>query len=244
MTITKTFNYYAFALFGITLVLLISCKKEDEPNVVKDIDGNVYKTVIIGDQEWFAENLKTTKYNNGTPIPNVTSNSDWSNLTSGAYAWYENNEATYKNAYGALYNWYAVNTGNLCPTGWHVPTDAEWSQLISHIDPSADPTEWSESEIAGSKLKSTRTAPDAHPRWESSNTVATDEYGFSALPGGSRYDVSGRFYDVGGYGFWWSSTEDGASYAWFRYMHFGNEYVARSNYSKKLGLSVRCIRDN
>lgn len=169
----------------------------EEATGAVDADGNVYSTVVIGNQEWFAVNLKTTKYNNGTPIPNVTSNSDWGNLTTGAYAWYENNEATYKNAYGALYNWYAVNTGNLCPTGWRVPTDAEWTTLANYVGGES---------VAGGKLKSTRTAPDAHPRWESPNTGATDEYGFSALPGGYR-SGSGGFSSIGGNGNWWSSTE-------------------------------------
>ncbi|HDP55581.1 MAG TPA: hypothetical protein ENN24_07895 [Bacteroidetes bacterium] len=199
-----------------------------------DIDGNFYSTVIIGNQEWFAENLKTTKYNNGTPIPNVTSNSDWSSLTSGAYAWYENNEATYKNAYGALYNWYAVSTGILCPTGWRVPTDADWTTLTDYAGGES---------VAGGKLKSTRTAPDAHPRWDSPNTGATDEYGFSALPGGYRYD-SGDFFYVGKYGYWWSSTESDATHAWIRGMGYEVELVGRGDPDKKIGFSVRCVRDN
>jgi uncharacterized protein (TIGR02145 family) len=236
MTTTKKFYYYAFALLGATLILFSSCKKDDDDKkIVKDIDGNVYKTVKIGNQEWFAENLKTTKYNNGTPIPNVTSNSDWGNLTSGAYAWYENNEATYKNAYGALYNWYAVNTGNLCPTGWRVPTDAEWTTLPDYAGGAS---------VAGGKLKSTRTAPDSHPRWYSPNTGATDEYGFSALPGGSRHHGHGAFSDVGSLGFWWSSIENDATYAWFSSVYYGNRSVFRGFNNKRSGFSVRCVRDN
>ena len=202
---------------------------------VTDADGNGYSTVVIGNKEWFAENLKTTKYNDGTPIPNVTDGAAWDTLTTGAYAWYENNESTYKNAYGALYNWYAVNTGKLCPTGWHVPTDAEWTTLINYAGGES---------VAAGKLKSTRTAPDAHPRWDDPNTTATDEYGFSALPGGYRYGYGGFFYSVGNYGRWWSSTETDATYAWGRYMHYGYGPVYRNGYGKRDGFSVRCLRDN
>jgi uncharacterized protein (TIGR02145 family) len=225
----------AFIIMGAMLIAMNSCQKDEDDKTVKDIDGNVYKTVKIGNQEWFAENLKTTKYNNGTTIPNVTSNSDWGNLTSGAYAWYENNEATYKNAYGALYNWYAVNTGNLCPTGWRVPTDAEWTALTDYAGGES---------VAGGKLKSTRTAPDAHPRWESPNTGATDEYSFSALPGGGRGGDDGTFVGVGDGGGWWSSTEGGATAAWYWGMSYGLEFVARTNLNKRFGFSVRCLRDN
>ena len=200
---------------------------------VTDADGNVYSTVVIGNQEWMAENLKTTRYNDGTPIPNVTDNSEWINLTTGAYAWYDNNEATYKNAYGALYNWYAVNTGKLCPTGWHVPTDAEWETLINYAGG------------GGGKLKSTRTEPEVHPRWKSPNTGATDEYGFSALPGGYRSINHGHFNDVGSSGSWWSSTELDATNAWDRDMDYGYGDVMNRHLDHKMdGLSVRCLRNN
>jgi uncharacterized protein (TIGR02145 family) len=204
---------------------------------VTDADGNVYSTVVIGNQKWLVENLKTTKYNNGTPIPNVLPGEDWTSLTTGAYVWYANDEASYKNAYGALYNWYAVNTGKLCPTGWHVPTDAEWTTLTDYAGG------W---KVAGGKLKSTRTAPAAYPSWASPNTGATDEYGFSALPGGYRgnYDGTGYFYGVGNRGYWWSSTEDAAAHAWSRYMDYDAGYAAPAYGSKRPGLSVRCLRDN
>jgi uncharacterized protein (TIGR02145 family) len=200
-----------------------------------DVDGNVYSTVIIGNLEWFAENLRTTKYNNGTPIPNVTSDSDWSSIRTGAYSWKDNDETTYKNTYGALYNWYAVNTGNLCPAGWHVPTDVEWTALTDYAGGAS---------IAGGKLKSTRTAPDAHPCWISPNTSATDEYGFSALPGGHR-DGSGygMFDVVGRFGDWWSSTESHVERAWIRRMVYNNEDVRRFHDWKVQGSSVRCVRD-
>lgn len=165
---------------GLFLVFAGSCKKDDDNELtgVVDAGGNVYTTVIIGNQEWFTENLRTTKYNNGTPIPNITSNSEWGNLTTGAYAWYDNDEATYKYAQGALYNWYAVETGNLCAAGWHVPTDAEWTTLTDYLGGAS---------VAGGKLKATGTIEAETGLWHDPNTGATNETGFTALPGGGRY---------------------------------------------------------
>jgi uncharacterized protein (TIGR02145 family) len=207
---------------------------------LKDIDGNEYEIVIIGNQIWMAENLRTTKYNDGTPIPTGHSNAQWEALTTGAYSVYPhssisglNSDAEVLEAYGALYNWYAVETGNLCPTGWRVPTDAEWTTLTDYVG---------EASVAGGKLKSTRTAPDAHPRWGSPNTSATDEYGFSALPGGDR-SGDGAFYDVGDDGLWWSSTENNTYNAWFRFVDYFYSDVFRGSYNKELGFSVRCLRD-
>ena len=237
---TMKFWLYAFAIVGTTFMLFSSCEKDDDDNngltkTVTDIDGNVYKTVKIGDQVWFTENLKTTQYNDGTPIPNVTGNSDWSILTSGAYAWYNNDEATYKDAYGALYNWYAVATGTLCPMGWRVPTDADWTSLTDYAGGLT---------VAGGKLKSTRTIPDDHPRWESPNTGATDEYNFSALPDGRRSSSSGSFLNAGSHSYWWSSTEDSFYNSWYRLLYYDRESVGRYYVGKRDGFSVRCVMDN
>lgn len=192
---------------------------------VTDADGNVYTTVVIGNQEWFAENLKTTKYNDGTPIPNVTNNTDWGNLRSGAYAWYNNNEANYKNTYGALYNWHAVNTGDLCPMGWHVPTDAEWTALTDYVGGES---------VAATKLKATS-------GWFSGSN-GTDEYGFSALPGGYRINFDSGFYDLRYFGAWWTST--GTTNSWTRYIYYDYRNVSRNSYAKEYGLSVRCVKNN
>ena len=115
---------------------------------VTDIDGNVYHTVTIGTQTWMVENLKTTKYNDGTAIPLVTDSTAWLNLTTPGYCWYNNDAATYKNTYGALYNWFTVNTSKLAPSGWHVPTDAEWTTLITYLGGET---------VAGGQMKSTGT---------------------------------------------------------------------------------------
>ncbi len=195
------------------------------PGTVTDYDGNVYNVISIGTQFWLMQNLKTTHYKNGTPIPNVTNNTTWAGLTTGAYCDYDNTPAN-SATYGRIYNWYAVNTGNLCPTGWHVPTDAEWTTLTNYLGGAS---------IAGGKLKATTL-------WNSPNTGATNSSGFSALPGGDRYD-DGTYGGIGDYGLWWSSTEDGTTYAWGRGLYYDLSGASRGTTSKTYGFSVRCLRD-
>lgn len=211
---------------------------------VADIDGNVYNTVLIGTQCWMKENLKTTTYKNGTAIPNVTDANAWSILTTGAYAWY-NNDISWKDKYGALYNWYTtVDPNMLCPAGWHVPTDGEWTDLTDYIGGAGSPH--------GNELKSCRQVNSPlgggcntteHPRWnEDSTHYGTDDYGFSGLSGGNRY-FNGYDDNAGIYGTWWSSTEYISDYAWNRYLiYFIGSMNAGSNY-RQFGFSVRCLRD-
>ena len=196
------------------------------PTSVTDIDANTYPVVVIGNQIWMAENLKTTKYNNGTTISLVTDNTAWNNLTTAAYCWYNNDETTYKNTYGALYNWYTVNTGNLCPTGWHVPTDTEWTTLTDYLGGLS---------VAGGKLKETGTT-----HWTTPNTGATNETGFTALPSGYRF---GSFRSIGVSSYWWSATEYDATNARYRGLAYNASEVNSLNYIKELGYSVRCLRD-
>ena len=196
---------------------------------ITDIDGNVYNTVTIGTQTWMVENLKTTKYRNGDAIPNVTVDASWAALTTGAYCWYNNDAATFKATYGALYNWYAVaDSRKIAPTGWHVPTDAEWTTLTTYLGGVS---------VAGGKLKETGTS-----HWISPNTGATNSSGFTAFPGGSRY-ADGTSSFIGASGYWWSSSEGSSTNAWYRYMNPINSSVYRSNYNKYYGFSVRCLRD-
>jgi uncharacterized protein (TIGR02145 family) len=193
-----------------------------------DQQGNVYRTIVIGTQEWMAENLKTTIYRNGDAIANVTDNSQWANLTTGAWCYYNNN-SQYNCPYGKMYNWYAVaDSRNVCPTGWHVPTDAEWTTLTSFLGGEA---------VAGGKLKST-----GLQYWVSPNQDATNESGFSGLPGGNRYNV-GTFFPIGNNGYWWSSTEVSTGNAWCRYVDSNYNSVTRANINKRPGFSVRCLRD-
>jgi uncharacterized protein (TIGR02145 family) len=201
--------------------------------MIADIDGNLYNIVSIGTQVWLKENLKVTKYQDGTTIPNISDNTIWSGLSAGAYCWYNNNSATYKDSYGALYNWYTLSSAILCPAGWHAPTDAEWHQLILFLDPAAllsNP----ESLIAGNKLKESGTT-----HWQSTNSGATNESGFTALPGGSR-DINGAFSRIGTSGFWWGSDN---STAWYRDLDYNYAGVIRVSPNNKNGFSVRCIKN-
>ncbi len=195
---------------------------------VRDASGNVYRTVKIGNQVWMAENLKTTKYNDGTAIPLVTDNAAWEALTTHGYCWYDNSAFAYLGPYGALYNWYTVKTGKLCPAGWHVPSDEEWTTLTTFLGGE---------EFNGGKMKEAGTA-----HWASPNTGATNETGFSALPGGFRHS-DGGFRAIGYGGFWWSSTEYSSTHALRRYLNYENPHVHRFVDKKDYGLSVRCVRD-
>jgi len=241
------------------LILLSACSKDevtelipvnDTPGWVKDVEGNTYSTIRIGNQIWMAENLKTTRYNNGNAIATGHSGEQWANLGTGAYIIYAHGkinglgfDADVLGAYGALYNWYAVKTGNLCPNGWRVPSDTDWSQLISFVDPAADSeNQWPESSVAGGILKSIRTTPDAHPRWEHPNTDASDELGFAAFPGGLRAN-DGEFLFNGFGGYWWSATEDLTISAFYRAITWESGDVYRPGVSKNFGLSVRCVKE-
>jgi uncharacterized protein (TIGR02145 family) len=209
-------------------------------NGVTDFDGNFYPSIIINGQEWIQKNLAVSKYRNGDPVPTGLSDATWSSTTSGAYAIY-NNDAANNTTYGKLYNWYAVNDSRgLCPSGWHVPSDAEWTTLINYLDPNADGG--NNGNIAGGKMKSTGTIENGDGLWNSPNEQATNESGFTALPGGYRYNV-GSYYDVGYFGVWWSSTEYDSNYAWGRVLGYDYSNVFGYYGSKQDGFSVRCVRD-
>ncbi len=209
------------------------------PGAGVTFNGYTYSSVVLGNgQEWMAENLRTTIYANGDPIPNVTINSEWQNPTGVAWdAWshYDNNNS-YENPYGKLYNWYAVSDSrNVCPTGWHVPSDAEWNSLIGYLDPAFNPSAIGiQSSIASIKMRST-----GSQFWQIGNTNATNEIGFSALPGGNRLNL-GTFFDIGSVGYWWSSQGVGGNDAYFRSISIN---VMRGSCSSKHGFSVRCIKD-
>ena len=210
---------------------------------VTDIEGSTYNTVQIGAQCWMKENLKTTTYQNGTPIPNVTDADAWYNLTTGAYVWYEN-DISWKDSYGALYNWYAtVDANGLCPTGWHIPTTDEWTALTDFIGGTNSPY--------GNELKSCRqvNSPQGggcntteHPRWNEIGENGTDDYGFSGLPGGGR-SSSGIFGGIVNHGIWWSSSEHSSIYARSRILSYNSSYIHMGSNYKQDGFSVRCLRD-
>lgn len=197
-------------------------------NGVVDVDGNAYTSIIYGDQEWMARNLKVSRYSNNDLIAYLPSNTQWSSSASGAYCWY-NNDDQYKATYGMLYNFYAVtDSRNICPSGWHIPTDSDWDELQIFFG-GAD--------IAGGALKEAGTA-----HWNTPNTDATNISGFTGLPGGIRLD-SGIFNNIGAYGIWWSSDELNANAGWYRSLLFNSGSINRSSNHKRYGFSVRCVKD-
>jgi len=198
------------------------------PETVTDIDGNEYQTISVGNQTWMLKNLKTTRFNDGSPIPLVPGEADWAALATSGYCWYDNEESSYKPMYGALYNGFAVLTGKLCPVGWHVPADIEWAALVKFLGGE---------HVAGAKLKEKGTT-----FWVSPNAGASNESGFTALPGGVRYH-DGAFHDFGFSGYFWSSTEYYQNRAFFYYVDYQYTNVFRFDNLKKNGFSVRCIMD-
>ena len=213
----------------------------------KDGDDNYYPVIKIDTRIWMAENLKTSTYKDGiTIIPKVQDLSAWSILATPGYSWYNNDEATYNNAYGAIYNWYAVGTGNLCPEGWSVPTDAEWTTLENYLIASGYNYDGTTS---GNKLAKSLTSVTG---WDSSSkpgAIGNSDYsekrnatGFTTLPGGYR-DEDGTFHDVGKDGGWWSATETATDVAIDRWMYYSNSNLISGRYSKKNGFSVRCLKD-
>jgi uncharacterized protein (TIGR02145 family) len=205
----------------------ISFTTTDSTGTVTDIDGNIYRTVKIGNQWWMAENLKVTHYRNGDAIPNVTDNSTWGGLTTGAYCDY-NNTAQIA-VYGRLYNWFAIDdSSTIAPTGWHVPSDSEWQILVDFLGGDS---------IAGGKMKETGTT-----HWNSPNTGATNESGFTALPGGTR-NYAGGYGALRSVANLWSSTESGSGNALYLALRFDVLEAYHPSYDMRSGFSVRCVRD-
>ncbi len=201
-----------------------------------DIEGNLYSIVYIGDQVWMAENLRSTKFNNNTPIPNITDNTEWLNLTGAAYCWY-NNDIQYKPTFGALYSWYTIEAGSLCPTGWHVPSDDEYGTLEVFLGLNPDSVKvWGwRGTNQGIQIKSTT-------GWEDGGN-GTNSSGFTGLPGGYRYAAQGAFYSLGTLTYWWSSSELNANESWYRLIKNVNNDIYRATTSKKGGKYIRCVKD-
>lgn len=227
---------------GLLIILTGGCKKTnnnptDTLTKVTDKDGNVYKTVTIGKQVWMAENLKTTKFSDNTSIPKVTDLTTWTHLSTPAYCWYDNDSATNKPLYGALYNWFTVNTGNLCPTGWHAATDDEYDSLELYLGIArADVNLWGwRGTDQGTKMKNTA-------GWAAGQN-GTNTSGFSALPGGYRYAADGSFQAIGQWTYWWSNTAVDASTAYYRRLDGTSSGVYKGGVDKKAGKYIRCVKD-
>ncbi len=220
--------------------------QKDFPNcgTITDIDGNLYNTVVIGSQCWMAENLKVERYSNGDNIPTGLDNTSWFITTAGAFAIF-GNVAANKTTYGLLYNWFAtVDPRGLCPIGWHVPTDGDWTTLITELDPSTcgSCTGSNHSTIAGGSMKTTGTLAAGTGLWQSPNLAATNNSGFSGLPGGLRL-IGGDYDNLGDLGYWWSSSEFFSNTAYFRLLNYNFEYALRDFNDKRSGFSVRCLQD-
>jgi uncharacterized protein (TIGR02145 family) len=229
----KNFWFYKF-LFLMMVVFfsdVISLEAQKQ-NLLKDSEGNSYKTITIGDQVWMAENLRTTKFNDGTDILNETNATKWVKEMTPAFCWLDNDKDKSR-VYGAMYNWHAVNTGKLCPVGWKIPSDEDWNKLIDFLGGV---------EVAGGKLKENGTS-----KWISPNSEATNSAGFAALPAGYRYGYfwgSGIFYELGLNGYFWTSTEYTETFSWSRTLSAKNGKVYRSVFEKNNGFSIRCIKDS
>jgi uncharacterized protein (TIGR02145 family) len=198
-----------------------------------DGEGNNYPVIQIGTgksapQLWMAANLRSTKFNNGSDIPLVTDKAAWSTSSTSAYCWYNNDSETHKTSYGALYNWYTVSSGNLCPSGWHIPDFDEWKTLADFLGGS---------NVAGGKLKETGTL-----HWIYPNTGASDEIGFTALPGGFR-NYNGTFDYLGTFCKLWLATKSDASNAYCQFLNNKSAKVDLGLLNKKAGLSIRCIKN-
>ena len=212
---------------------------------MRDIDGNGYKTVKIGKQIWMAKNLKTTTFNDGTPIPQVTGESEWEDLETPGYCYYNNStDVKFQKKWGALYNWYSVQTGGLAPKGWRVPTDDDWKVLQNYMVANGHNYNGSkeDNKIAKSLAAKTDWEIDTDAGTPGNNPKNNNKSGFSALPGGYR-NGNGDFDYQSDRGYWWSATENGAFYAYNRLLYYDYEGLYRNYYAKKYGFSVRLIRD-
>lgn len=223
---------------------IVNLSYYSEDSLLIDIEGNSYRVIQIGDQVWMAENLKTTKFSDGIDIPLITDDNKWANSMGPGYCWYNNDENSNKDHYGALYNLFTVNTDKLCPDGWRVPADEEWQQLELYLGMNKTDIikkNW-RGTLIGGKLKGRKTDPYAHPRWNRPNRSAIDEVGFSAYPGGYR-NLDGDFLAKGFGGAWWSSTPAGNFKAWDRFLVHDKSSIYRNNDNREFGFSVRCIKD-
>jgi uncharacterized protein (TIGR02145 family) len=234
---------YVCAFF---LIFLITFCEKDDKNTIKDVDGNNYTSVTIGTQKWIVENLRTTRYNDGTSIPLVTETTEWSNLTTAGYCWH-NNDISNKYTYGALYNWHTVNTGKLCPTGWHVPSDAEWTILENYLITNGYNYDGTTTDNKIAKALSSTTL------WTSSEitgAVGNSDFpakrnatGFTAIPVGIRHPDGSFYLPKSFYSAWWPCSENTSTTAWRWGTGYNLPEINKVDTNKNYGLPVRCVSD-
>ncbi len=223
----------------------------DVPNTSKTItfdfvdctdgDNNNYAALNIGTQVWMAQNLKTTRYNDGSPVPLVTDNNEWRNLQTPAYCWYNNDSATYASEYGALYDYYSFEKGNLCPVGWHVPSSEEWTTLETYLEEKGFGYEGTGDDIGKSLAAVSAWAASEIEGTAGYDQAANNLSGFSAFPGGFR-KFDGTFLEIGESGYWWSSS-DADCYAFYRNLNYDGINIITQRIEHETGFSVRCIKD-
>jgi len=205
------------------------------PETVIDADGNTYKTVKIGSQTWMAENLKTTKFSDGASIENITDTASWRTASSAGYAWYKN-DVSNKHKYGALYNYFTVvDSKNVCPIGWHVPSESEWDQLHKYL------TANGHTNGEGDALKTT--TGWAYNSSDNKDGNGSDNYGFSAVPAGSRGSEAGQFDSEGELGVWWTNTEHSGIEGVGYFVTYNFDKIDVDAVNKVVGLSARCLKD-
>ena len=234
------------------IVVQVNCILNDcweGTSVCQDVDGNTYQTIQIGQQVWMAENLKTTRYSNGDEIIYIDNSNEWDNNFIGHYAAY-NNDLSNVDSYGYLYNWSAANDDRgICPDGFHIPSDQEWSELIQYLDPNTNPFAENHSDVhsslAGGFLKDTGTIQEGDGLWQSPNTNATNMSGFSALPAGLTNDENQNVdlmgYYLGYLAWYWTSTAIDSDLAWSRELFWSGSDIHRHSITKNYGISVRCV---
>jgi len=246
MKIRNQLAIWLFIVFACILIPVSSCKKNkdipDAKETVTDADSNVYKTVKIGSQTWMVENLKTTRYKDGTKIQRDTDSYGWGVLTKPAYCWYKNDSAAYKSKYGAIYNGFAVQTNKLCPAGWHVPTQEDWRTLESHLGLSRE-------QIDSISFRGTDEGSRMKYGAGWSNKIGSNSSGFTALPAGYRHTTIGMFIGAGLYTTFWSSTNvimnsDTTDWIWIRQLEYEDPRIFCGWSFPGFGFSVRCLKDN
>lgn len=236
-------KYFSILFLMITgFMILAGCTHVEQPvfgGTVTDIDGNVYHTVTLGTQTWMIDNLKTTHYNDSTAIALVQDSAVWRNEKSSAYCWYNNDSTIYKSTYGALYNWYAVNTGKLAPKGWHVPTDTEWTTLQKDVSQFYN----SSGSLAKILASTNYWASCPNSLTVGNNRVKNNTSGFSAIPGGWRNNERTSFTKIDSLGGWWSSSAPSDTTALTLIMRNNISTVEQYPYKPQTGLSVRCVKN-
>lgn len=241
-------TYKKLILLPCLFTLLLNCKKEsDKPLILTDIDGNVYRTVILGNQTWMAENLRVTRYRNGDSIGTTfPANKDVSQEINPKYQWVYGGNEKYAATYGRLYTWFAATDDRcLCPDGWHVPSDSEWTILENHLIANGYNYDGT---TEGNKIAKALASDTGWTRSSRPGAIGNSDFdnyrnitGFSAIPGGFHYRY-GAFDYMGVIGFYWSSTENNNG-GWHRLFYYDNAYVTRGDYGKLYGFAVRCVKD-